>query len=77
MQTNNMLTIVLELFAKYYGKMEMEDIKFSLVNQDECQLLGTSGTEGFPGRKNSMHQGEKKMVHSDDCMSLSMAEVRS
>lgn len=60
MQTNNMLTIVLGLFAKYYGKMEMEDIKFSLVNQDECRLLGKSGTEGFPGRKNSMHQGEKE-----------------
>lgn len=76
MQTNNMLTIVLEMFAKYYGKMEMEDIKFSLVNQDECRLLGKSGTERFPGRT-ACTKVRRKMVHSDDCMSLSMAEVRS
>lgn len=29
-----MLTILLEVFAKCYGNMEVEDIKFSLVSQE-------------------------------------------
>lgn len=40
-------------------------------------MTGGSGKEGFPDRRTACAKERRKMAHSSDCMSLSVAEVRS